>query len=206
MAACARNGLPELLHRSPSGEAHDARPVVVLTRILEERHSDLVDHGERVADLADAVGRQLGLEPRQLRRLRLAARFHDVGKVAVPQRILDKPAALDADEWRHIRRHPEAGAELLSSSNLDDVARIVEAHHERPDGTGYPHRLSGPDIPIEALIIGAVDAFDAMVSPRPYREPLTAAEALAEIERGCGTQFDETVATALAATVLVVAI
>ena len=186
--------LPEL-RRSP--RELDARPLLVLAAAVEERHPDLADHGDRVADLATEVGRRLGLGRAQVGRLRLAARLHDVGKVAVPQEILDKPGRLDADEWRQMERHPEVGAQLLASSNLDALAPIVEAHHERPDGTGYPHRLTGADIPLEALIIGAADAFDAMVSARPYRRPLTTAAALAELDRGAGTQFDPQIASAL---------
>lgn len=189
--------LPELSQSPTVPRELDARPLLVLAAAVEESHPELADHGDRVADQATKIGNRLGLDRVRLGRLRLAARLHDVGKVAVPQEILDKPGRLDADEWRQIERHPEVGAQLLASSNLDALARIVEAHHERPDGAGYPHRLTSEDIPLEALIIGAADAFDAMVSVRPYRQPLSTAAALEELGRGAGTQFDPEVALAL---------
>lgn len=198
--------LPALRQPSILPRELNARPLLVLARTVEERHPDLANHGDRVAALAEEVGRRLGLDQLRLERLRLAARLHDVGKVAVAQEILDKPGRLDAAEWRQIQRHPEVGAQLLASSNLDALARIVEAHHERPDGTGYPHHLTTGEIPLEALIIAAADAFDAMISTRPYRPPLGTEAALAEIDRGVGAQFDPDVAGALHASVAALAV
>lgn len=173
------------------------RALLVLVDVVEKRYPELADHGDRVASLSCDIALRLDLDPRTLPRLRLAARLHDVGKVAVPDGILDKPGRLDAEEWAHIRRHPATGADLLMGSNLDPIARIVLAHHERPDGDGYPYRLRAGEIPLEALIIAAADAYDAMVSPRPYRPALSESEALRELECGAGSQFDERAAEAL---------
>ena len=191
--------------KDPDAADRPARALLVLAQVVDARYPELADHGDRVARLADGIGRRLGLEPDALRRLRLAARLHDVGKVAVPPGILDKPGPLTKYEWAQIRRHPETGAQLLVSSNLDAIARIVLAHHERPDGTGYPHRLRAPEIPLEALIIGAADAYDAMVSDRPYRRAMTQDEAFRELESGAGSQFDARVVQAVIETRLALA-
>lgn len=179
-----------------------SRALLVLVEVVEDRYPDLADHGARVAHLACQIAAQLKIDSHLLPGLRLAARLHDVGKVAVPVGILDKPGGLDPEDWAHIRRHPETGAQFLMSSNLDPIARIVLAHHERPDGEGYPHRLRAGEIPYEALIIAVADAFDAMVSERPYRAALSESDALRELERGAGSQFDRRAVEALACSCL----
>ena len=123
--------------------------------------------------------------------------LHDIGKLGVPDAILQKPGALDAEEWQEIRRHPEIGARILEHANLADIAEWVRAHHERVDGRGYPAGLAGAAIPTEARILAVVDAYEAMTADRPYRRSLGAHAAEAELRRAAGTQFDAEVVEAL---------
>ena len=148
-------------------------------------------HSLRVARLAHAVGRRLGLEPSALEALAQAAVLHDVGKLRVPETILRKPGPLDADEWALVARHPEWGVDLLEDV-LDHghAVAAVQSHHERFDGRGYPEGLEGSHIPLMARIVGACDAYDAMTSARSYQPARTRAEALAELSRCSGSQFD----------------
>ena len=130
-----------------------------------------------------------------LRRVAAAGRLHDIGKVAVPDRILTTCYPLTDEQWRHLRRHPGEGARLLTElGERPDLAAIVVAHHERYDGGGYPHRLAGADIPLEARIISVADAWAAMRADRPYAAALTVAQARQQIQEGRGSQFDPAVA------------
>ena len=181
----------EYLARSPIG-----RPLMRLVATLEERHPELSDHGQRVAAIGERVARSLALPRDRIRRMRLAARLHDVGKVCVPEDVLNKPGPLTQEEWWLVKRHPEVGAQLLMSSNLDDIASVVLAHHERVDCGGYPYGACASDGPVEAQIIAVADAYDAMVSRRPYSRPLTRPAAVEEVRRCAGTQFDPTVVAA----------
>ena len=166
------------------------KPLLVLNEVLEKRYADLADHGARVARYSETTAEELGLSRAAVDRLRLAGRLHDLGKVGVPSEVLEKPGSLDGREWAQVRMHPEIGANLLASSNQDDIAEYVLAHHERPDGRGYPHRREDADIPLEAKVLAAADAYDAMVSERVYRPALTPQEAGRELRAGAGTQFD----------------
>jgi two-component system, cell cycle response regulator len=181
----------EYLARTPI-----ARPLLRLIATLEERHPELSDHGRRVAAIGERIALNLDLARPRIRRMRLAARLHDVGKVCVPEAVLNKAGPLTEEEWTLVKRHPEVGAQLLMSSNLDDIAGVVVAHHERVDGCGYPHGTCSTDGPLEAQIVAVADAYDAMVSSRPYSQPLRAQDAVEEIRRCAGTQFDATVVTA----------
>jgi HD-GYP domain-containing protein (c-di-GMP phosphodiesterase class II) len=165
------------------------KPLLVLTETLEERYSDLAHHGRSVAGFCALTARELGLEPDTVERVALAGELHDVGKVGVADEILRKPEALSAGEWRQVMRHPQIGADLLFSSNLDDIARWVLAHHERPDASGYPHGAEFDEIPLEACIIAVADAYDAMRTDRVYKRALTHEEAAKELRRGAGSQF-----------------
>jgi HD-GYP domain-containing protein (c-di-GMP phosphodiesterase class II) len=148
--------------------------------------------------MARRVGERVGMPDEDLGLLEYAARLHDVGKLGVPDAILQKPGPLDEDEWVVMRRHPEWGAEMIAQvPGLEDLASLVVAHHERWDGSGYPHGLSGDRIPLASRVISACDAFEAMVSRRPYREPLSVEEAVAELVAGAGTQFDPEVIRAV---------
>jgi HD-GYP domain-containing protein (c-di-GMP phosphodiesterase class II) len=148
-----------------------------------------------VAALSELLAARLGWEDAELDALRLGARLHDIGKVVVPAAILRKPGPLDADEAAEIRRHPEAGARLLSSiPSARPALPCVLHHHERWDGRGYPHALTGADIPRDARVLAVVDAYDAMTSARPYRPPLAPEAAVQEVSRCAGTQFDPVIA------------
>jgi two-component system cell cycle response regulator len=178
---------------SARGQARD-----LLVKVMAEREPDLDEHNSSVAELATAVGRELRLETEALDVLVRAAELHDVGKVAVPDGILHKPGPLDEREWAVMRQHTVAGERILGASeSMRPVARVVRASHERYDGSGYPDGLKGEEIPLEARIVTACDAYDAMLSRRAYKEPMRSDEALAELRRCAGTQFDPLVVATL---------
>jgi diguanylate cyclase (GGDEF)-like protein len=173
----------------------------VLLATLTEREPDLSVHVHDVAELALIIGRTLGLGPLELDELARAAELHDIGKVAIPDSILAKPGPLSDDEWRFMRRHTIIGERiLLAAPAMAGVARLVRSHHERYDGSGYPDRLSGDEIPLGARIIAVCDAFHAMTRPRVYRDAIGTADAIAELERHAGSQFDPAIVTAFVAT------
>lgn len=141
--------------------------------------------------MAEAVAVRLGWDDSDLDLLRLGAALHDVGKLAVPERVLRKPGPLDEEELAEIRRHPEEGARMVAAvRSLRSAVPAVLFHHERWDGRGYPVGVEGDAIPAEARVLAVVDAFDAMTSDRPYRRALGTRAALAELDRCSGTQFD----------------
>jgi HD-GYP domain-containing protein (c-di-GMP phosphodiesterase class II) len=157
----------------------------------EARDPYLCGHSERVTGFAEGLALTLGWKRSRLETLRLGGSLHDLGKIAVEPRILRKPGPLDDAELAQIRRHPVTGARLVESfADFEHALPYVLHHHERWDGEGYPHRLRGEAIPIEARLLGVADAFDAMTSLRPYRAALTVEQALVELERCAGTQFD----------------
>jgi two-component system cell cycle response regulator len=173
---------------------------------LVEALSDRKTHGhlptEGVQALAVVIGRMLGLRGDGLEALARAAELHDVGTLSIPDDILGKPGPLDEREWKFVQQHPLVGERILRASpRLWGVASIVRATHESWDGGGYPDGLAGEDIPRSARIIAACNAFDAMTSPRPYREALSCEEALAELESRAGTNFDPAVVRVLTALV-----
>ena len=171
----------------------------VLLRALAERHPDLEQHFGGVAELAVAVGRRLGLEGEQLDYVRLAAELHDVGKVAIPDAILNKPGPLDDEEWAFMRRHTLIGERIVSAAPaLGGVGKLVRASHERWDGGGYPDGLAGEAIPLGARIVAVCDSYDAIVADRPYRRGRSSGEALAELHRCAGSQFDPAAVDAFA--------
>ncbi len=144
-----------------------------------------------IADLSADIGRAIGLPEGDIERIRTASLLHDLGKLAIPDEILDKPAALDAHEWRSIVEHPKIGQVVLEQAGaIRDAAQIVLHHHEWYDGRGYPHGLAGAEIPMGSQIVAIADAYEAMISARPYKEPLTHAEAVKELRRHRGVQFD----------------
>jgi diguanylate cyclase (GGDEF)-like protein len=180
---------------SARSQAHE-----VLLRMMRERHSDLGDHMDGVADLAKAVSRQLGIEGEELDVIARAAALHDIGKLAIPDAVLDKPAALDEDEWVFIRDHTVVGERVLREAPaLVPVAELVRSSHERWDGGGYPDGLAREDIPLGSRIIFVCDAFQAMESSRPYAAPVARAAALEELKKCAGTQFDPGVVAAFVA-------
>ncbi|MBV8563387.1 MAG: HD-GYP domain-containing protein [Actinobacteria bacterium] len=170
-----------------------------LSRALEIR-DQTYGHGARVAALAEPVAIRLGWDRDRIRTLRVAAPLHDIGKVKVRREVLGKAGPLTVDEQAEIRRHPRAGASLvLELRRVWHALPYVLFHHEHWDGSGYPAGLRGRAIPMEARILAVADAFDAMISPRPYRGAMSHEHALSEIERCAGTQFDPRVAEAFLA-------
>lgn len=169
----------------------------VLLQVLREREPDLCAHVEGVTQLAGSVGRRLGLGAEALDVIARAAELHDVGKMAVPDSVLHKPGPLDAAEREFILEHTIIGERILNASPaMRPVARVVRASHERWDGTGYPDRLAGEEIPLEARIVAVCDAFHTIISERSYQGARSRDEALAELERCAGSQFDPRVVAA----------
>jgi diguanylate cyclase (GGDEF)-like protein len=163
----------------------------VLLRVLKERSADLGHHIDDVASLSVRVAERLGLSPDERHLIRTAAQLHDVGKMAVPDAILEKPASLDDAEWELMHCHTLIGERIANAAPaLAPTGKLIRASHERFDGQGYPDKLRGTDIPLGARIIFVCDAFDAMVAERPYRHAISVPDALAELRRCAGTQFD----------------
>jgi two-component system, cell cycle response regulator len=163
----------------------------LLVGILREREPNLGDHSEGVAQHAARMAEALGLDAETRDVVRRAAELHDIGKIAIPDEILNRPGPLDASEWELMRRHTLVGERILGTAPaLRPVAEIVRASHERWDGAGYPDGVSGDAIPLGARIVFICDAFDAMTSARSYQQPIAEAEAIAELRRHAGTQFD----------------
>ena len=169
----------------------------VLLRALTEAHPGLGEHPEGVAALTEATARWLGLSNEEVEKARLTAMLHDVGKMAIPEAILEKAGPLSEEEWKFVKRHTIIGERIISAAPaLNRIARGVRATHERWDGGGYPDGLRAEEIPLISRIVFVCDAFDAMTSSRPYCEPRTDAEAEDEIRRHAGTQFDPAVVEA----------
>jgi HD-GYP domain-containing protein (c-di-GMP phosphodiesterase class II) len=165
----------------------------MLTETLRTRDPDGASHGARVTAIALKIALALGAGPARMAAIRAGGPLHDIGKLSISDSILSKPGPLDADELDEIRRHPLVGARMYGRG---DGLECVLHHHERWDGAGYPHGLRGDEIPFEARVLAVADAFDAMISDRPYCSPRTLEGARAEVERCAGTQFDPQVATA----------
>jgi putative nucleotidyltransferase with HDIG domain len=179
-------------------QSTEIRTAQVLTAAAAARDFETGEHAHRLVLLAEAVARHLRLPEEDLHLIRLGALLHDIGKIGIPDGILHKPGPLTADEWVIMRQHPEIGHQILSMAGgvSQALAIIVLAHHERYDGKGYPHGISGEAIPIAARILSVIDAFDAMVSRRPYKEPVGMSEACNELRRCSGAQFDPQVVDA----------
>ena len=187
--------------RKRSGRSSIGRQTTdVLLRALAERHPDLDGHSCDVALLAETTARRLGLEPDDVESVRQAAQLHDIGKVAIPETILHKPGALEDDEWVFMRRHSEIGERIIAEAPaLSRVAAMVRASHERYDGGGYPDGLSGDAIPLGARIVAVCDAFDAMITERPYSAAMSPVDAERELRDCAGSQFDPAVVEAFCA-------
>ena len=161
-----------------------------LSATVDARDAYTAGHSRRVQQLALAIGRELGLSQAELDLLGHAALFHDIGKLAIPDAILLKPASLTAEEWDLMQRHADEGARIIDRLGfLNDAVPAIRHHHERYDGTGYPQRLKGEEIPLGARIIHVADALDSMLTTRIYRAARPASEALEELRRAAGTQF-----------------
>src|SRR3954452_12675627 len=174
--------------------------VASLTELFVALMPDVAEHGERVARFSVSVGRELRLADDHVAALDVAARFHDIGKLAVPDALITKPSPLTAGETSLMRQHVDVGAEILeTSATLDDAAPAVRPSHEWFDGGGYPERLAGDAIPIDARIIAVVDAYDAMTQDRAYRRRFDSADAVTELLRCGPSQFDPRVVAAFLA-------
>ena len=179
--------------RAVIGTAH------LLADLVEADDAYTAAHSRHVVDLSLAVADVLGLDARARRRVELGALLHDVGKLAVPDAILNKPGALTETEWAIMREHTAVGARMLlaAGDELAAVAPIVRASHERVDGRGYPDGLAGAEIPLEARIVCCCDAFSAMTTDRPYQRAMAHDTAVHELREHAGAQFDERVVDAL---------
>jgi putative nucleotidyltransferase with HDIG domain len=173
--------------------------VLDLAEAVDLRFSGTARHSETVGRYTELMARELGLSEQHIGRVRLAGLLHDVGKVGVPDAILKKPGKLTPEEVAVIRRHPELGGQILEHPSLVDVQAWVAAHHERPDGTGYPLGLAGEAVPLEARIVAVADAYEAMTSDRSYRDAIGHTAAREELRRFAGTQFDARVVDAFLA-------
>jgi len=181
--------------QSPAAAEAQLAPLFKLAEALDLRDTGTAEHSQAVGHYAEMMARELGLDAPAVERIRLAGVLHDVGKIGVSDAILRKPSALNEAEWEEMRRHPAIGARLLGD-DFPDIRDWVIAHHERPDGKGYPFGLSGIEIPFPARILSVADAFEAMTADRVYRPAIPRSDALAELERCSGSQFDPRVVSA----------
>ena len=182
-----------VLKRTTELEASQLEMLERLAIVAEFRDDDTGQHTARVGEIAAQMALRLGWEPLKVDQLRLAARLHDIGKIAIPDEILHKPGKLDEQEWALRREHPQTGAQMLAGSEaqLMSLAReICLSHHEHWNGRGYPFGLVGEAIPMSGRIVSVADAFDALTSPRPYKTAWSRKRAIQEIRAHSGEQFD----------------
>ncbi|OAG28135.1 HD domain-containing phosphohydrolase [Thermodesulfatator autotrophicus] len=178
-----------ILYESIVLNLHDA--LRALVKVLEAKDPYTKEHSERVTRYAVLLARELGLSDDEIECLRVAGHLHDIGKVGIPDAILLKPGRLTSDEFEIIKAHPLIGAEIVGHIGLlAEEAKIIKYHHERWDGKGYPTGLAGRDIPLLSRVLAVADAFDAMTSKRPYRPAMSFIDAIQEIKKGKGSQFD----------------
>ena len=173
--------------------------VLALAEALDVRDPATARHSQTVGRYAELIARELRLSPDLVERIRLAGMLHDIGKIAISNLLLTKPDPLSADEWAEIRRHAEIGARILANARLGDIGEWVLAHHERPDGDGFPFGIANGDIPLEARILAVADAYEAMTSNRAYKPAMSQDEAREELRRCAGRQFDSRVVEAFLA-------
>src|SRR4030066_333655 len=165
--------------------------ILSLKKALEERDYETEEHAERLIRLSELLGKKINLDIIELNKLKLLAMLHDIGKISIPDNIVLKPGKLTPEEWEVMKKHSEIGHRIAESSpDLAQIAPGILYHHERWDGSGYPSGLKGGRIPIISRILSIVDAYDAMISDRPYRKGMSEEKALKELERCAGTQFD----------------
>jgi putative nucleotidyltransferase with HDIG domain len=172
---------------------------MLLAETLDMRDVGTARHSQTVGRYAEEIARTLDLPEARVERIRAAGVLHDIGKLGVADAVLKKPGPLTDEEWAEMRRHPELGARILDHANLRDISAWVLAHHERIDGRGYPNRLAGEAIPLEARILAVADAYEAMTADRAYRAALGHDAAQQELRDGSGTQFDPQVVEAFLA-------
>jgi diguanylate cyclase (GGDEF)-like protein/putative nucleotidyltransferase with HDIG domain len=179
---------------SPNRELPSSLEAILsLAQLADVRQMGSARHSQTVGRYAEAMAQRLDLGSEEVERVRLAGMLHDIGKISIPDSILAKAGPLDSDEMQEMRRHPVIGARIARNARLDDIAAWIEAHHERPDGRGYPSGIAGEQIPLEARILAVADSYEAMTNDRAYRPAMPQAAAEQELRRGAGTQFDERV-------------
>jgi diguanylate cyclase (GGDEF)-like protein len=184
--------------RGAEEDEHHTRTLAsALARAVDAKDSYTRSHCQTVSQLCGLIGAELGFDTGRLTRMRLAGLLHDVGKIGVPDAILNKPAKLTDDEYEHMKRHSLLGYDIVQAADMEVEARWVRHHHERFDGGGYPDGLAGEEIPLESRVILVADAFEAMTSDRPYRQAPGQSFAIIELGRHAGTQFDPAVVEAL---------
>lgn len=177
-----------------NGKSYRNAIISTLLATLYEKSNETEEHSKRLEEYCLAIGQRLQLSSKELDELSLLALLHDIGKVGIDANILKKPSSLTDEEWIEMKRHPEIGYRIAQeTADLESVADLILAHHERWDGHGYPNQLKGEEIPLACRILSVVDSFDAMTNDRVYRKAMTAEEAVAEIKRVSGSQFDPTV-------------
>jgi HD-GYP domain-containing protein (c-di-GMP phosphodiesterase class II) len=174
--------------------------VMLLAETLDLRDEGTARHSLTVGDYSRRTALALGLGPDRVQRIHAAGVVHDLGKLGIADAILFKSGPLDESEWREMKRHPEIGARILEHAGLNDIATWVRGHHERPDGRGYPFGLEGDEVGLEARILAVADAYEAMITDRPYRIGMPGAEAREELRRCAGSQFDAAVVEAFLGT------
>jgi HD-GYP domain-containing protein (c-di-GMP phosphodiesterase class II) len=174
-----------------------AAALTALAEAVQVRDGATAEHSMTVGSLCGAMATALGLDPQHAAEVEIAGMLHDLGKVSMPDAILHKPGPLTEAEWLEVQKHPAIGAQIVAAAGLADISQWILLHHERPDGTGYPHGLGADSIPLEAAIVSVADSYEAMVTDRVYRPALPQRAARAELERAAGTQFDARVVEAL---------
>jgi diguanylate cyclase (GGDEF)-like protein len=192
--------LPDRSRADVDPEPPTLSTVLSLVEVLDMRHTSTAEHSITVGRYSYQIAVALGLPADRVDRLRLAGFLHDIGKIGIADAILLKEDKLAPDEYTEIQRHPELGARVLANAGLPDIAGWVLAHHERPDGAGYPEGLEGDGIPFEARILAVADSFEAMIGERVYSPAMPRLEAVAELRRHSGTQFDPEIVEAFLST------
>jgi diguanylate cyclase (GGDEF)-like protein/PAS domain S-box-containing protein/putative nucleotidyltransferase with HDIG domain len=163
---------------------------LIMSSLFEKSEREMA-HSKRVSQLCGLIASGLGFDNEAINKIKISGLLHDIGKIGVDEKILNKAGGLNPEEWKEIKKHPEAGWRILSSvREFNDVAKCAISHHERWDGQGYPQKLSGYNIPLEARILAVADAYDAMTSERSYRAPMSKEEAINELKKNAGSQFD----------------
>ena len=172
-----------------------SKTIDLIITTLYEKNDREMSHSKRVSYLCATLAKVMKFDVDSVKQMETAGLMHDIGKIGIEESIINKPNKLNEDEWDKVKRHSEIGYRILSSVNeFSEIAEYILQHHERYDGKGYPKGLSGEEISLQARIICIVDAYDAMTCSRPYKKSLTNEEAISELEKHAGTQFDPVIA------------
>jgi len=174
-----------------SEQSKKSEVILTMLSTLHEKHPREEEHSKRVSQLSYDLGKAIDMKGDRLEMLKTAGLLHDIGKIAIDYSIIEKAGKLTENEYEEIKKHPEIGYRILKTSiEYEDISKIVLYHHEKVDGSGYPEGIKEYKIPLESKIICIVDAYDAMVSSRPYKRKMTKEEAIDELKKYSNTQFD----------------